>query len=73
MVFNQIADIIAEKLDIDRELIKPESRFNDMEVDSLYMVDIMLSIEDLFNITIDESDGMETVSDLVKYVEEKVK
>ena len=41
MVFDKIADIIADKLDIERDLIKPESSFDDMEVDSLYMVEIM--------------------------------
>ena len=73
MVFDKIAAIIAEKLDIDQSTIKPESNFNDMEVDSLYMVEIMLSIEETFNITIDDASNMETVADLVKYVEEKTK
>lgn len=73
MVYEKIAEIIAEKLDIDPGLIKPESNFTDMEVDSLYMVEIMLSIEECFDITIDETSDMETVADLVKYVEEKSK
>ena len=61
MVFDKIADIIADKLDIERDLIKPESSFDDMEVDSLYMVEIMLSIEEEFNITIEDASEMKTV------------
>ena len=64
MVFGKIADIIADKLDIERDLIKPESSFDDMEVDSLYMVEIMLSIEEEFNITIEDASEMKTLKHL---------
>ncbi|MBS1348224.1 MAG: acyl carrier protein [Firmicutes bacterium] len=73
MVFDKIADIIAEKLDIDRDLIKPESSFDDMEVDSLYMVEIMLSIEEEFDITIEDASEMKSVADLCDYVEKNIK
>ena len=69
MVFDKIADIIAEKLDVDRATIKPESNFTDMEVDSLYMVEIMLSIEDEFGVTIEDASDMKCVDDLCKFVE----
>lgn len=73
MVFDKIADIIAEKLDINRDLIKPESSFDDMEVDSLYMVEIMLSIEEEFDITIEDASEMKSVADLCDYVEKNIK
>ena len=69
MVFDKVADIIAEKLDIDRSAIKPESSFDDMEVDSLYMVEIMLSLEDEFGITIEYASEMKTVADICDYIE----
>ena len=69
MVFEKIAAIIAEKLDIDVADIKPESSFSDMEVDSLYMVEIMLTIEDEFGITIEDASDMNTVEDLCEFVE----
>ena len=72
MVFDKIADIIAEKLEIDKADITPESSFNDMQVDSLYMVEIMLSIEEEFDLVIDDASTMETVADLVAYVEERI-
>ena len=73
MVFEKIAAIIGEKLDLAPDKVKPESSFTDMEADSLYMVEIMLAIEESFDITIDDASNMETVADLVKYVEEKIK
>ncbi len=72
MVFDKIADIIAEKLEIDKADITPESSFNDMQVDSLYMVEIMLSIEEEFDLVIDDASSLETVADLVAYVEERI-
>ena len=70
--FEKIADIIAEKLDIEKDQIKPESSFGDMEVDSLYMVEIMLSIEDEFNVTIEDAADMKTVKDLCDFVEANI-
>ena len=72
MVFDKISDIIAQKLDIDKALINPDSNFTDMKVDSLYMVEIMLSIEETFNITIDDASRMESVQDLCDYVQKKL-
>ena len=69
MTFEKIAAIIADKLDIDVNDIKPESSFTDMEVDSLYMVEIMLSIEDEFGVTIEDVTDMQNVSDLCDYVD----
>ena len=71
-VFDAIQDIIATKLDIEPSEIKPESNFTQMQVDSLYMVEIMLAIEDEFSIMIDDASGLETVGDLVHYVEKKI-
>lgn len=72
MVFDTIQDIIATKLDIDPSEIRLDSSFTQMQVDSLYMVEIMLAIEDEFNIMIDDASGLETVGDLVDYVEKKI-
>ena len=72
MVFDKIAEIIAEKLEIDAADIKPESSFNDMQVDSLYMVEIMLSIEEEFDLVIEDASSLETVADLVDYVEARI-
>lgn len=72
MVYEKIVDIIADKLEMDAADIKPESSFNDMQVDSLYMVEIMLSIEEEFDLVIDDASTLETVADLVAYVEERI-
>ena len=72
MVYEKIVGIIADKLEMDAADITPESSFNDMQVDSLYMVEIMLSIEEEFNLVIEDASSLETVADLVAYVEDRL-
>ena len=72
MVFEKIAAIIAEKLEIPVEKIHENSSFDDLDVDSLLIVEIMLAIEDEFEITIDDAESIEKVADIVTYVEEKI-
>ena len=45
-----------------------ESSFEDMEIDSLDMVEIVMDIEEAFDISIETGDGLKTVADLVDYI-----
>ena len=74
MVFERVLDIIAEKLDLDPEEITMESSLDDdLEADSLDVIEIITALEDEFNITFQQEDlqEMEKVSDLVSYIESK--
>lgn len=73
MIYEKISEIIAEKLEIDKNLITRDSSLADMKIDSLCMVEIMLCIEEEFNITIDDTDNLDSVADIVAYVENKIK
>lgn len=72
MVFEKVKAIVAEKLDIDPSLITMESSFSEMQIDSLYMVEIMLALEDEFGIMIDDAGELLSIADLVAYVEKKI-
>ncbi len=69
MALDTIKKIIADKLDIDVDSITEESSFEDMQVDSLDMVEIVMDIEETFDITIDAEDEIKTVGDLLKRIE----
>lgn len=75
MVFEKIAEIIAEQLELDGvEGIKAEtSIMDDLEADSLDAVEIVMAIEDAFSIEISDEDaeGFKNIGDIVKYVEAK--
>ena len=73
MVFEKIRALIADQLDIDPELIKPETDLMlDLNADSLDAVDVLTQIEDEFGIEIpdEKTEEFNIVANLVKYVEE---
>ena len=72
MVFEKIQDILSEQLEIDKDEIKPESLIgDDLGADSLDVVDLLMSLEDEFEVEIpDEAiETVKTVGDLVSFIE----
>ncbi len=70
MEFEKIRDIIAEKMDLDPSEITEESSFESMQIDSLDMVEIVMDLEEAFDISIETNEGLKTVGDLVNYIKE---
>lgn len=73
-MFEQIKELIIEELmlDEDTEIKKETSLMDDLEADSLDAVEIIMALEDEFEIEIPDEDaeGFENIGDIVKYVEE---
>ena len=75
MVFDKIKEIIANKIQVDEDKITPEtSLMKDLEADSLDAVEIIMGIEEEFNVEIPDSaaEGFVNVGDIAKYVESKI-
>ncbi|KDR94104.1 acyl carrier protein [Peptoclostridium litorale DSM 5388] len=74
MVFDKVKEIIAEQLGIDDlEIIKKESSLvNDLEADSLDAVEIIMALEDEFDIEVPDEDAekFKNIGDIVAYIEE---
>ena len=72
MVFTKLREIICEKFGVDESEVTPDTSFKeDLNADSLDMVEIVMAIEEEFDIgEIDEDDvsGIETVGDAVNYI-----
>lgn len=75
MIFERVVAIIADHLDVeDVEGITAEtSLMKDLDADSLDAVEIMMALEDEFEITVpdEEAEKFENIGDIVKFVEEK--
>lgn len=74
MILEKIQAIIAEQLAVDEDIIKPETHLmKDLEADSLDAVEIIMAIEDEFDVEIPDEDAekFQTVGDLINYVESK--
>jgi len=75
MSFDKIKGIIVEQLSVDEASVTVDtSLMKDLEADSLDAVEIIMAIEDEFDIEIPDEDAekFQNVGDIVKYVEEKI-
>ncbi len=72
MVFEKLREIIVNQLDISEDDVTLDTNLvEDLEADSLDLVEVIMAIEDEFSIEIpDESmDSFKTVADVVDYIE----
>ncbi len=70
-VFEILKEIIMEKLNVAEDQIKPEARFQeDLGADSLDVVELVMAIEEKFNIEIPDEDAekIRTVGDAQYYI-----
>lgn len=73
MVFEKVKAILGEQFDVEEDKITLETKISeDLDADSLDVVDLLMSIEDEFEIEIPdgEIENIKTVGDLVKYIED---
>lgn len=71
MLFETIAKCIAERVDRDVNEIKMESTFADLGIDSLDTMEVVMDLEEALGCEIDLTEKVETVGDLVAYIEKK--
>ena len=73
MVFEQIRRILCDQLDLEEEKVTMEADIvDDLEADSLDVVDLIMSLEDEFGLEVpdEEVENFRVVGDLVRYIEE---
>lgn len=72
MIFEKIKKVIAEQLDVTEEEITMETTFEELGADSLDLFQVVIEIEEEFNIQLEEAENIKSVKDAVQYVESKV-
>ena len=73
MVFNAIAELLAERIDCDVSEITMETKFLDIGIDSLDTVEMLMNLEDKIGVEIELTQKVETVGELVAFVENNMK
>ncbi|WP_309245273.1 acyl carrier protein [Clostridium estertheticum] len=71
MMFEEVRACISSQLNIDEEEIKIESSFkNDLGADSLDIVELIMELEEKYDIEIPDEDveKIATVGDIVEYI-----
>lgn len=72
-LFERVKEIIVEQLDVDESQVTMEASFrDDLEADSLDVVELVMELEDEFDLEIadEEAENINTVGDAVNYIEE---
>ncbi len=72
---SKLVDLLVEELGIERDNITMSAKFEeDLEVDSLGVVELLMALEDNFDVKIpdDEAEGITTVGEAVDIVSTKI-
>ena len=72
MVLEKVKSILAEQFDVEEEKITAETDLQeDLGADSLDVVDLLMSIEDEFEVEVpdEEIENIKTVGSLVSYID----
>ena len=72
MLFEEIREVICEQLEIEKEDVKLETTFEELGADSLDLFEVVIELEEKYNIELEDAEKIKTVQDAVKYVEEKI-
>lgn len=72
-VYDKVADILAEKFGVPPDDISPEATFEDMDLDSLDLVEFALAAEEELGVRIsdEEAEDLKTLNDTVSLLESK--
>ncbi|MEW9096803.1 MAG: acyl carrier protein [Clostridiaceae bacterium] len=71
MIFEKIRNIICDQLNVEEEKVTLETSFEDLGIDSLDLFQIVIEIEEEFNVQIEDAEMIKTVSDAVNFVQER--
>lgn len=72
-IFQKLKTIVVDQLGVDEENVTMEATFvDDLAADSLDIVELVMTIEEEFDLEIPDSDAEKivTIGDVVKYIEE---
>lgn len=75
-VFDKVKEIIIEELNVDADKVTLEANLkDDLGADSIDAVQIIMDLEDAFNIEIDtdNAEAISTVKNIVDYIESLIK
>lgn len=71
MIFQAVANLIAERMECEVSTITMDSKFSDLGIDSLDTVELLMNLEDEIGAEIELDQKVETVGDLVRFIESK--
>ncbi|MDS1029912.1 acyl carrier protein [Bacillota bacterium LX-D] len=74
-IFEKIKGIIVDQLSVEEDEVTMETSFEELNADSLDVVELIMALEEEFNLEIPDEDAekLTTVGSAVDYVKDRVK
>ena len=72
MLFDTIARLVAERVDCDAATITPDSRFEELGIDSLDTMEVLMELEGEIGHEVELNEKVETVAELIKVIESQI-
>jgi acyl carrier protein len=71
-VFDKVKSIVIDQLGVDEGDVNPETTFEELNADSLDIVELIMALEEEFDLDIpdEEAEKIKTVGDAVNYIKE---
>ena len=70
MIFERIKEIVVDQLGVNDEDVKLETNFvEDLDADSLDLFQVIMEIEDAFNVKVEDVENIKTVADALSFIE----
>ena len=72
-VEERVKEIIVKQMGVNKDQVTPETSFiNDLGADSLDTVELVMELEDAFDVSIpdDDAEKIQTVGDAINYIKE---
>ena len=72
-LFDEVKEIVVEQLSVESEEVTEDASFiDDLGADSLDIVELVMALEEKFNLSIsdDDAEKLKTLNDVVKYIDE---
>ncbi len=70
MILDKVAAALAEKTGTEASTITEQSTFAELNLDSLDTVDVLMSLEDTFGVSLEVSEDMKCVGDVVRHIQQ---
>ena len=72
-MYEKLVSYVVDQLEVEREMIKPESTFEDLGIDSLDIVEMIYSLESELGVELEmEDQKITTFGELAAFIESKV-
>lgn len=71
-VFERVVNVLVDTKDCEKETVKQESTWKELDLDSLDAVEVVMNLEDEFGIELEMDESFKCIGDVVAVIEQRL-